>query len=696
MDHRHHAHRHRHSRRETFYPEIPGIPSRTTAMDMSPVQLMPRSTCTDPDAPECRKPTQIPTLPIVLGVVIPLGAAAIVLIYLHRRHIRKLREEDAKDKYKSLDFGVDPSSAQRKKGAKGMEMSKTDGEKSARHGYGISLDMGSPYIMPAGLNASRESFHSLSRSMHDPSDPYSPVTMSFMKGDNASLRSVSRNGGFPAHDNGSVYTTSSGATDRMNNGLLKNASSMSHSVPPRGEPLSPDREVPELRFPEPVAQPRSPSPLNPNAQSPPSAVLRTTAASPPPAQTQYVAFNPTGSPAVAPAPAEPEPEVQESKAQRTTPSPPPLRIQSQAAVLQNNTASFISDSSYGDAFQITPPSPPRSQERVLSQEAPLVPEPLHPQTNAPVGLGVEQIDYSANRLSLSLRPLPPDDPNDNPEQRALRIRSFYKEYFDESKPDPAGGHAYHDDYYEDSYGSEYLDGAVYDPQSNAFVVAQPHAPFAQPVTRRAMTPPPRAPPRFRSGSLPRGPHMSKGSMSSAGRHMPPRGMSSMSGRFPGTRPPPPPPAALTSLPTPSKLKEDSMVFNPIDFAPPVSIRERQNGMRPDSPLGTPRPYSPAVRAHTPLASAFDDLAVMPSPHMLRKSGTFTALDFAPPPRFRDPGSGASDAGSIRSYRSGISAVGRMAVRTGANRVSRIPKGVVGTKEDIVSALRPQMSLVAPA
>lgn len=82
--------------------------------------------------------------------------------------------------------------------------------------------------------------------------------------------------------------------------------------------------------------------------------------------------------------------------------------------------------------------------------------------------------------------------------------------------------------------------------------------------------------------------------------------------------------------------------------------------------------------------------------MLRKSGTFTALDFAPPPRFRDPGSGASDAGSIRSNRSGISAVGRMAVRTGANRVSRIPKGVVGTKEDIVSALRPQMSLVAPA
>jgi hypothetical protein len=154
---------------------------------------------------------------------------------------------------------------------------------------------------------------------------------------------------------------------------------------------------------------------------------------------------------------------------------------------------------------------------------------------------------------------------------------------------------------------------VFDPATGSFVVAQPQMPFAQPVTRRAMTPPPRAPPRFRSGSNPRGPHMSNGSMSSSGRFMPPRNMSSMSGRLPGPRAPLPPPAPLSSLPTPSKLKEDSMVFNALDFAPPVSYRERQNGMRPDSPLGAPRPYSPSVRPHTPLVSAYDDLAVMPSP-----------------------------------------------------------------------------------
>lgn len=85
-------------------------------------------------------------------------------------------------------------------------------------------------------------------------------------------------------------------------------------------------------------------------------------------------------------------------------------------------------------------------------------------------------------------------------------------------------------------------------------------------------------------------------------------------------------------------------------------------------------------------------------HMLRKSGNFTALDFAPPPKFRDPygGSNASDAGSIRSNRSGMSGTARMAVRNGAYRVSRIPKEMVGTQDDMAMSLRPSLNMVAPA
>ena len=83
-----------------------------------------------------------------------------------------------------------------------------------------------------------------------------------------------------------------------------------------------------------------------------------------------------------------------------------------------------------------------------------------------------------------------------------------------------------------------------------------------------------------------------------------------------------------------------------------------------------------------------------SRHLLRKSGTFTALDFAPPPRFKNSDAG-SDAGSIRSGRSAhstMSAAQQHSIRTGAYRVSRIPKEVVGTKFEFNESLRPRMDM----
>ena len=81
-------------------------------------------------------------------------------------------------------------------------------------------------------------------------------------------------------------------------------------------------------------------------------------------------------------------------------------------------------------------------------------------------------------------------------------------------------------------------------------------------------------------------------------------------------------------------------------------------------------------------------------HHLRKSGTFTALDFAPPPRFKNSDSG-SDAGSIRSGRttaSAMSAAQTHNIRAGAYRISRIPKEVVGTKNEISDSLKPTWNL----
>jgi hypothetical protein len=186
----------------------------------------------------------------------------IVLFILHRRNKRKLAAEDANDKYKSMDFGLDAPGGKKKGKKGGPEMGITEKNIRAGHSHGLSLEGGSPYIMPVGLHGSRESFHSLSRSHNDPHDPYRPVT--FLSNDNQSVRSQSRGYG---QDNGSMYTTrttSSGGTqkNRMGDGLLNNAQRMSTSHPMRGQSLSPDgSRSPDMKFPDPaiaLSLPRSP------------------------------------------------------------------------------------------------------------------------------------------------------------------------------------------------------------------------------------------------------------------------------------------------------------------------------------------------------------------------------------------------------------------------------------------------------
>jgi hypothetical protein len=78
-------------------------------------------------------------------------------------------------------------------------------------------------------------------------------------------------------------------------------------------------------------------------------------------------------------------------------------------------------------------------------------------------------------------------------------------------------------------------------------------------------------------------------------------------------------------------------------------------------------------------------------HMLRKSGAFTALDFAPPSRFKNVDTG-SDAASVRSARSGVSQQQLHNIRNGAYRISRLPKGLAGTKDEINSELKPSWDL----
>ncbi|KAL9602245.1 MAG: hypothetical protein Q9219_001969 [cf. Caloplaca sp. 3 TL-2023] len=685
------------------------------------------SICTDNDtSAQCGKPSETNniTVPVALGVVIPITFALVLFYWLHRRHVKKLHKEDANDPHRSLDFGMDPSSAPRngKANKKRPEMAVTDlgTEKNHQRGRGLSMDMdmGSPYVLPPGLHSSRESLHSMSRTIHSHDDRYRPAT-TFFPNDTSSTRSQSHSR--RAADDSSSYADSASSArgyvnDGMNQNLLKNAQRMSKSMPPTQRIPELSATVPQIRTPEPAADiPRKPSPLASQSStlmptfgddsrdsytSPEGGDLRKSNnylgplihSREPSNDTPNVTSSPPNTQTPAFLPSNPAVTLQKTSSRKSPPpaintasqTPRPSRKQSLKTGQPMHERVILDDESdYGDGFNVIPPSPPRQTEKAQSQPIPRPRKDSMPATNHQLSGNIDALGlgYDVRRLSMGFRPLPPDDPTDNPEQRANRIRSFYKEYFDESK---AGANQAVGQYYED-YDEHYLgDGAIYDPATGDLVSIQTQR--SEPYGRRAMTPPPRAPPRFR-GAARHQATMSGGGIAASG----PRAFSSASGRFGPPRPRLPPPGPLRILPSPHLLKEDSFAL-PIDFAPPTSYKDRQAG-RPESPRGGSRPYSPMVPAHLPLASSFDDLAVMPSPHLLRKSGTFTALDFAPPPRFKSSDNG-SETGSIRSNRSAMSAHQLQNIRAGAYRLSRIPKEVVGTKTEINDSLKPSWNMRA--
>ena len=556
-----------------------------------------------------------------------------------------------------------------------MKITDLDGDptRPGRRARGLSMDIiDSPYLLPAGLQGSDGSIHSMSRTVQDEHDPYRPVA--FIRGSTDNTRR-------PFKENGSMYSASTAQTSSHSNddvNLLQNAQRMSQSFQKRGESMATSDSKPsedlQLRL------------LHSNRSVPTSrktSLSSETALSNITERKEALPPIPSISLIDRSLPPPPEPPVEQSRPPRTSSSSAsrPPRKDSRAAPPKPIDTRHMSDASfYGD--DAPPPPPPKAVEPE-ERDYDVDPNDVHTgRFSIDTPMPSQQFPVQNNRVSvMGQRPLPPDDPAENAEQRANRIRSFYKEYFDDRRPNPAYG------YYEEDLDADYLDATLYDPETGNFM--SPQAPYAQPMGRRAMTPPPRAVggPRFAAEG-----HDRHYSTMSAGRAQP-RGRPGQRAPIPKKKLPPP--KELNSLPTPHLLREDTaLIMNPIDFAPPTSFRELQNGRRPDSPKGILRPYSPSVKAYSPLTPAFHELNVMPSPHQLRKSGAFTSLDFAPP-RFRSQDGGASDAGSIRSARSGISAVQMDAVRAGAYRVSRIPKEMVTTKQDLATQLRPKWDLSNP-
>ncbi|KAF7537634.1 hypothetical protein G7Z17_g12804 [Cylindrodendrum hubeiense] len=155
-----------------------------------------------PNSNTCEKPVSVSTPMIVAVVVVPVVILAVLLLYLHRRNVQKQRLEDVQDPHKSLDFGLgEPKKSNRKSLFMG------GGEKGLHHKQSqLSMDMNlsSPYLLPPGLQQSRESLHSLARSLgNDHQDPYQQAT-NYTNSETGSMRSMPY-----GKDGSSLYTKSS-------------------------------------------------------------------------------------------------------------------------------------------------------------------------------------------------------------------------------------------------------------------------------------------------------------------------------------------------------------------------------------------------------------------------------------------------------------------------------------------------------
>ncbi|KAK3387064.1 hypothetical protein B0H63DRAFT_147960 [Podospora didyma] len=748
--------------------------------------------CTDKQL--CEKPAGSSSmgLAIGLGVAIPVVVGLAVLLYLHRRVVKKQRHEDLNDPHKSLDFGLDENvgGKPKRKSFLTREKDLSQSSRFQRQQMSMDMDVPSPYLLPPALNTSQDSLHSLARTLRD-DDPYRHVA-NYPGSDAGSIRSMPR-----GVDGGSTYTRSSSRQQGSRLSGSMNANGQYQPPPrqnslPRPHVVSPEpvhmkspQQMPldDASLPYPTSRVSPPYPTSKDmglAHTGPTGLatqreddenmLTTSPIQEPPSVAQRITRKSMGSPFeaspadsgvemgfaesdfpkhhsqdvfVAPGPTltglglvdhiEPtQPSIHMSTVDSLPVSPVPQRGQvgSTAAPIIESPFEFYEyddDTTTADHSPIGPGSmgqldADEGRGRNMHRQSSLY-EPSLPQG----GLTLPQQDN--RRLSVGFRPLPPDEimESEDPEYRANRIRSFYKEYFEDGKGEgappvppmpPAQRMAQYQQqggaYYEDYQGNYQEDAPYFDPETNAFVM-----PYAQPVSRRAMTPPPTGQ-RFQGARQPRAFHGSMADMripqgpgphgpfrpgSGASRSMGPRPGSSASnayrpraessasfgGRNAGHKKPMAPLMDLSTLPNPSKLKDDSFaILNAADFAPPDTYADRVRG-RSQSPSGERRPYRPTVPAHSPLVNAFEELPTLPSPHLLRTENTFTGLDFAPPRKFIEADS-RSETGSIRSNRSGISAVNVAAIRKGAGRVSRLPEDTIFTQNAMQQKLKPSWTM----
>ncbi|KAK9376311.1 uncharacterized protein V1513DRAFT_439963 [Lipomyces chichibuensis] len=607
----------------------------------------------------CEKPVGSPTLPIALGVAIPLTFAIIVLFVLHRRHVRRLKKEDlvaAQIDLNHDDFDMTPPRSVPRSGREKI--------------------YGNDYLLPIGndLSQSRVSLNS----------PYDviPQEVSRLHG-NRSYTALPRAPESAKLRRNTTYYQQDSPFDFRNQFKSDNASAKSPSrlstMTSSTLDVNAARNLPKLSMVEESFEMQEMS-------KPQSALVDTpssdaSASSDPIVKAVYNGFHelpqdassasdPSSSPpglslsppesihSLSPSPFPTRSDSVKRLSQRyprRLSTAPPVPSRESKLPPEDRVSYYVDPSSsesgtdnesdsgsvenYQETLQPSTLQSPANSDELMNTTVP------HAFNFAPPQDSISQENTLRRQRSLS-------SPADAAE-RASRLRSFYKDYFDKPMPN---GH------------EPALPVLTQDDSAVAYDSAESvPAPRVAPSPNIASSQAAAAGRTLRPGPAPRHPiglydHF-EGEV--------PRSLSSQSGRpfeeevqygreprpyfaynsgyytpqyqpqyhpyMPQTQPMPqraqpkrlPPLEPLSPLPTPHQLREERILGSPTLFAPPRRPRAGTAGSSVGSSGGSPT---------TPQQQWTEmQLRTLPTPYMLRNSASYSGLEFLPPKKYSPSG-----------------------------------------------------------
>ncbi|KAK7204455.1 hypothetical protein BZA70DRAFT_280795 [Myxozyma melibiosi] len=262
------------------------------------------------------------------------------------------------------------------------------------------------------------------------------------------------------------------------------------------------------------------------------------------------------------------------------------------------------------------------------------------------------------------------------EERAHRLRSFYKDYFEQPQQalpnsSPALGHGFSNTVDDSGIAYDSTGRIATRADKRPFAIApnatgnmprsmsfEPGRPMAEVSNEQYNHYPPQLPATPQTPTSQYQPYRAAGSAGSSGKQ----------------RPKLPPLLPLSALPTPHKMGKDDFLASPTAFAPPSS---RKRG--PASAVGSPV-SSPTI-AQREWAGV--ELRSIPSPHNIRLSKTYSEMEYLPQARYNPtPQVDTLDLHQMQH---------RQQMASG-RPVSQLPRTLVGHKNEMEDALRPSWDM----